>query len=88
MTFLYDAPQRVFNMITYTQAVAHLKQIRLFADDKNAYLSCVRTLLRNVKVDLLSEIRLDTVKDTDQLITLLDEIKRTEIAVDKFLEAK
>lgn len=75
-------------MVTYAQAVAHLKQIRSFADDKNAYLSCVRTLLRNAKVDLLNEVRLDTIKDTDQLITLLDEIKQTEMAVDKFLEAK
>lgn len=75
-------------MLTYTQAIAHLQQIRHFAVEKNAYLSCVRTLLRNAKVDILSDVRLDNIKTTDQLIKLLDEIKRTEMAVDKFLEAK
>lgn len=65
-------------MLTKTQAKRHLNGILSLITEENIYLSCVRTYLRNVEVDVLSQLRCEAVTLTDlqELLQLQETVSR------------
>lgn len=71
--------------LTLNAAVAHLDAIAKLAVIENSFLSCVHTYLRNVETDVLPLVRADCFKSHSDIAFLLEQQKRVELLVDKFL---
>lgn len=71
--------------LTNYQALSHVKGIIKLTDDKNKYLSCVRNYLRDVKVDVLSDVRADQFANYADIQELSLLIAKAETLVEAFL---
>lgn len=73
-------------MFTLNQAKQHLQGIRSLAVESNRYLPCVTDYLRQVKVDIISEVRADQFSTYSDLINLTREVETTERVVASFFQ--
>ncbi len=72
-------------MITLNQARSHLAGLRHLAVAENIHLSCVRSYLRDVEVDVIGLVKADSVKDYKQLVDLYDDVAKTRQHIDLFM---
>lgn len=73
-------------MFTLNQAKQHLQGVRALAVDSNRYLPCVTDYLRQVKIDIISEVRADQFSTYTDLINLTREVEMTERVVASFFQ--
>lgn len=73
-------------MLTLNQAKQHLQGIRALAVERNRYLPCVTDYLRQVKVEVVSDVRADQFSSYSDLTNLTKDVESTERVVAAFFQ--
>lgn len=72
-------------ILTKNQAINHLTGIQKIAVERNRYLPCVVDYVRHVKIDVLADVRADTLSDYSDIQLIQAEIEKCRKVVDAFL---